>query len=515
MRFRAPLRTARFAALPLLLCSAAQPALAQAVATASTQGSGISQETALALIARLDALEKRNAELQQQVTELKTQTKAGDDAIRKDLGGTKVSLKDGRPAFATADGKFTAAFRGVFQLDAAHYDQAKPGPLATDFRRGSLGDAAEADRARDMSDGANFRRARIGVEGKAFGDWDYSFLYDFGGSGVESAGIINQAWLQYSGLGWGRLRIGAFAPPASMDDATSTNGMPFLERAAVSEVIRGLAAGDGRTGAGLYANGERWNLSAIVTGNTVGVSTFDEQLAFVGRATFLPWKGEHGLVHVGLNTTQIIHPAAGGPNVAGGAVTNVRLRERTESRVEGVRLVDTGNIDASSVAAYGVEAAAQFRAFSLQGEAFRIGVERRASALPDPKFSGWYLQGAWTLTGEARRYNIASATFDAPKVEKPFSLKDRNWGVWELAARYSDLDLDDGAVRGGEQQVWTLGLNWYPNNAVRFQANYQHVDVDRVSPGGAAFGAGALTPPAGAEIGQSLDIWSLRTQYAF
>jgi phosphate-selective porin OprO/OprP len=201
--------------------------------------------------------------------------------------------------------------------------------------------------------------------------------------------------------------------------------------------------------------------------------------------------------------------------MTGGAVTNVRLRERPETRVEGVRLVDTGNIDASSVATYGLEAAAQFRAFSVQGEAFRIGVQRRASALPNPDFGGWYVQGAWTLTGEARRYNIASATFDAPKVEKPFSLKDKSWGVWELAARYSDLDLDDGAVRGGEQQVWTLGLNWYPNNAVRFQFNFQHVDVDRVSPGGNAFGAGALTPAIGTEIGQSLNIWSMRTQYAF
>jgi phosphate-selective porin OprO/OprP len=193
----------------------------------------------------------------------------------------------------------------------------------------------------------------------------------------------------------------------------------------------------------------------------------------------------------------------------------VRLRERTESRVDGVRLVDTGSLDARHVSAWGLEAAAQHRAFHVQSEYFHIGVTRRASVLPDPTFSGWYVQGGWTLTGQPRRYAANSASFDAPKVDRPFSLAARQWGAWELAARYSDLDLNDGAVHGGEQQVWTLGLNWYPNAAVRFQANVQDVDVDRTSPGGTAFGAGALTPPTGAQIGQDLRIWSFRTQYAF
>ena len=146
--------------------------------------------------------------------------------------------------------------------------------------------------------------------------------------------------------------------------------------------------------------------------------------------------------------------------------------------------------------------------------------------LADPSFGGWYVQGAWTLTGQPRRYNAANGGFDVPRVGKPFSLKARTWGVWELAARYSELDLDYRAgvagtvpsassVRGGEQQIFTIGLNWYPNNNVRFLADYQRVDVDRLSPGGTAFGAGALTPPAGAQVGQDLNIWSFRTQYAF
>ena len=71
------------------------------------------------------------------------------------------------------------------------------------------------------------------------------------------------------------------------------------------------------------------------------------------------------------------------------------------------------------------------------------------------------------------------------------------------------------AVRGGAQKILTLGLNWYPNANVRFLFDYQRVEVDRLSPGGLVFGTGVLTPPAGVQIGQDLNIWSLRTQYAF
>lgn len=502
----------------LLLCGVASPALAQAVPTSPTTGGGISQEAALSLTARLDALERRNEELERQVQELKTQTTASDQAIRKDLGATKTTLANARPTIASADGKFTASFRGMIQLDAARYDQDAAGPLATDFRRGSLGDAAEADRARDFADGTNFRRVRLGLEGKAFGDWDYSFLFDFGGSGVEGAGVINQAWLQYSGLGFAKLKFGAYAPPVGIDDQTSVTQTAFLERAAVSELVRGMAGADNRTAVSILANGERWNFAASLTGNTTGVSSFDEQVGLIGRLTFLPLKGKDYLVHVGANASMIVEPAAAGPDVApAGAVRSVRLRERAESRVEGVRLIDTGSMDADGALALGLEAAAQYGALTVQGEYFDIEVERRTGALADPEFSGWYAQATWTLTGQARRYNTGTAAFDIPRVEKPFNLKTGDIGVWEIAARYSTLDLDDAVagVRGGEQDIITLGLNWQPNNVVRFQANVQLVDVDRVSMGGTAFGAGALTPPAGAQIGQDLTIWSLRSQYAF
>ncbi|WP_411288004.1 OprO/OprP family phosphate-selective porin, partial [Phenylobacterium sp.] len=258
----------------------------------------------------------------------------------------------------------------------------------------------------------------------------------------------------------------------------------------------------------------------------IGTQTFDEQTAFVGRVAYVPYKTDDSLIHLGANTVVVIDPAASGPDVAPGAAANIRLRERPELRVDGTRLVDTGNIDAEGATAVGLEFAAQRKALHVQAEYYRIDVQRRASALSDPSFGGWYVQGAWTLTGQPRRYSIATATFDAPRGDRPFSRGSGDWGVWELAARYSALDLDyragapgsaaaASAIRGGEQKIVTLGLNWYPNAAVRFQADYQHVDVDRLSPGGTALGAGEPTPPAGAQIGQTLNIWSLRTQYAF
>ncbi len=509
-----------------LLCLAPVAAQAQPVTTAAQPPVGISQEQLLGLISRLEALEKRNADLEAQVEALKARPALNPAARPAADSAPTVSLANGRPTFATADGKFTASLRGVFQLDAGHYDQRAPGPLSTDYRRGSLGDAVEADHARDLSDGANFRRARIGIEGKAFGDWNYNFLFDFGGAGVEEAGKITSAWVEYAGLSPLRLRIGAFSPPSGIEEATSSNGSLFPERASPSEVVRAIASGDGRAAAGLFANGERWNVSGALSGNVAGVQTLDEQLAFVGRAAFTPYQAGGTVVHLGANTSLVIHPAATGPDVAPGAARPLRLRDRPEFRVDGTRLVDTGNIDAEGLSTYGLEAAAQYGAFHLQAERYWIELERRDSALSNPDFGGWYLQGAWTITGQPRRYGMATATFDAPRVDRPFSLTSGAPGVWELAARYSDLDLDfeagafgtapaATAVRGGRQKIVSLGLNWYPNNAVRFLADYQHVDVFRLSPGGSAFGPGALTPPAGAQVGQELNIWSFRTQYAF
>ena len=66
---------------------------------------------------------------------------------------------------------------------------------------------------------------------------------------------------------------------------------------------------------------------------------------------------------------------------------------------------------------------------------------RAASTLPDPDFAGYYLQGSWILTGESRRYNAATGSFQNPRPMVPFS-SNGGFGALELAARYSRMNLN-------------------------------------------------------------------------
>jgi phosphate-selective porin OprO/OprP len=190
----------------------------------------------------------------------------------------------------------------------------------------------------------------------------------------------------------------------------------------------------------------------------------------------------------------------------------VTLQDLPEIRVDGSRLVSTGPIAAKAGSLWGVESVANFRSIYFQGEYYHFNIDRDLRCLTcitaaNPDFSGWYVQASWILTGETKAYqpivmNNNMATFANPRVTQPVSLDGRQWGVWEIAARYSDLDLNwneglpgtsctgplTGCVRGGEEKIVTLGLNWYLSNNIRLMFDYLHVDVDRLNASGQQIG---------------------------
>ncbi len=58
-------------------------------------------------------------------------------------------------------------------------------------------------------------------------------------------------------------------------------------------------------------------------------------------------------------------------------------------------------------------------------------------------------------------------------------LKPFDEGGWEVVARYGYIDLSSQEVIGGQQDDFTIGVNWYPNNNLRFSLNYVNVlDVE-------------------------------------
>lgn len=489
------------------------------------------------------AIERQQAMLEEQQQQIAAQ-RAEIEALRAASGAAaaaaarsqlvaqdspRVQMVASRPTITSADGRSSISIRANVQVDVAQHLQDPPGAPALDFRRGSVGAGnRENDAARDLSDGAYFRRARLGIEGTIARDWNYRFLMEFGGAGTEGPTRINDAFIAYTGLAPFVIQAGAFSPPANLADGTSTEDLLFIERASPAELSRALGGADGRLGLGVRAGGARWLGALTFTGRSVNeAEVFDTQSAIVGRFGGLVATAPDYNVHLGANGTWVLHAADQALGSTGRYL--VRFRERPELRVDSTRLIDTGAIDPAHAYSAGVEFAANWKNLLLQGEHYWYGAERRESALPDPKFGGYYVEASWLITGERRRYAPASAAFQAPKPRIPFD-GDGGWGAWELGLRYSHTDLDYregvagtaaplGSVRGGEQSIVALGLNWYLNSNVRLMLNWLHVDVDRLNPAGPGnptpFGAGPATPPLGAQIGQQYDVYAVRSQFAF
>jgi phosphate-selective porin OprO/OprP len=532
----------RVAVLAALMGLAGAPAIADEAALAEEVAAlrAALEEQRAQLAAQAKLLETQQAQLESLARELAQSapaspatpaTPAGPAPAAPAAETPRVAFSNSRLTVTAADGRSSLAVRGFAQMDGAMYREDSAGPLATDFRRGSVGAAGNRDTtaARDFSEGFLLRRARMGVDGTVGRNFTYRLLFDFGGSGTEGPARVNDAWIGYTGLAPFTFQLGAFSPPANMDDSTSAEDLVFLERSSAGEISRALAAADARFGLGVKAGGPRWMGALTLTSRTIGeAEAFDSQLAAVARVGFLVATGDDYNVHVGASGTYVFAPPDQGPGAA--PRHPLRFRDRPEIRVDGTRLIDTGGIDADHASVFAGEFGANWRNLYVQGEHFWFDVARRApTTLPDPAFAGYYMQGSWILTGESRRYNAAAGSFQNPRPRAPFT-REGGAGAWELAARYSRMNLDfeagpegsaalPGSVRGGAQSIVTLGVNWYPNANFRLMVNYIMIDVDRSNPAGPGnltpFGPVPSTPPDGVDIGQDLDVLAIRSQYSF
>jgi phosphate-selective porin OprO/OprP len=564
------------------IVSLTPPAFA-ASAKAASDAAAQAQAQTQANQAKLDALQQQLQDLNAQVQTLKqAQADADTSAALGDLKRStsdqyvdlnnqiaalpKAGVDNGRLQITSADGRFSAALRGLFQFDTAYYGQSHAASLLP------------AAYGPDLGSGSNFRRVYLGLSGRLFGDWTYNLNGDFGGSGgTETPAHIQSVYLEFDGLAPWAFRVGAFPPPASVEDATSAGDTIFIERNAPSDLQRNIAGGDGRDafsiiyadptifGALSYTgNKVQDGAKALAAAGATATANFDEQQALVGRLSWLPIATPDVKWLVGVNGTHVFKFAdlvsnglANLSNTPGAAaLSTVSLSDPPELTVDsnGIALANTGALPAKHLTQWGVESALQVENFYGQAGYYGFEVTRSpiaynqftasgvsSSAIVQPSnnnFSAWYAQATWILTGESRTYNASTGAFAPPKPAAPFSLHDGTWGAFEIAARYSDLDLNDNifdpsnivtawtgtsktytyynTVRGGDQHIATLGVNWYPNSVIRFALNYELIQNSRLQ--STALPAGITVTTAGTPTlpavngGQNAQAIALRAQ---
>jgi phosphate-selective porin OprO/OprP len=437
--------------------------------------------------------------------------------------GAVVTMPGNRPTICTDDGLNCVAFTGRIHFDGGGYDY-HPNTAATVPQR--------------LDDGVNARRARIGLVGKFMGDWNFGLIYDFGGSsdgfastaGVGGASVgflpggalsgLENAYLSYTGFKpfGGTLAIegGVMDLPITLDEATSSNDIMFMERASSGVIASNIAANDFRSAVGARWFNDRFWAGAYATGPTTGAihsassinpNGTTEQFGAVARVAAQVLSTNDYTLHIGGDAEFLIRPPH---NLVTGAQT-LTLSDRPELRIDPTALISTGAMAGTTGAqVYSAEAAATVGSLYLQGEYFWYNVERKAiPGLPDVKFQGGYAQAGYILTGETRKYNPGSASYGGVNPAHPFSLDGAGWGAWEIAGRYSTMDLNDqlasaNGIAGGRQNVYTLALNWYVNRNVRFMFDYLHGDVRK-----------QLSPTNFTDTGSKFDAFAMRTQVAW
>jgi phosphate-selective porin OprO/OprP len=416
-----------------------------------------------------------------------------------------------RPAICSADGLNCIAITSRLHLDAGGSEFDGP---AGSYHNG----------------GVNARRARIGILGTFMGDWNYNLTYDFGGSsdgfGGLSAGAlsgggtsgINNAYISYVGIKSLAIEAGYMDVPYTLDEATSSNDILFMERASSQVVATSIAAGDNRSAAGIRGNNDWFWAGAYVTGPASGTnhngSTTDEQFGAVGRVAMNVINEKDYTLHIGGNVLVLFDPAESKTGGVGGSLT---LSDRPELRVDPQNTITSGAIlGVKGAQVYSAEAAASAGSFFFQGEYFFYNIERERAFGDSLRFDGGYAQASWVITGENHAYNPGSGAYAGIVPKNPFDIKGSGWGAWEVAVRYSRLDLNDqlnqaDGVEGGVQTIVTAGLNWYVNRNIRFMLDYSHGELENKRTGV----TGTANPTTPVDATMSWDSIATRMQVAF
>jgi len=485
--------------------------------------------------------------------------------LEQSFGDVVWSFDNNRPQVRSGDGRFQLALRARFQVDLANFMQDEDSfGLGTPVAQRDLASGVVIRRAYFGIEGRAFRdfwyefRMNFGGSNTESGDAAVN-LARVAFVGIPhfriNIGVIQPIFTLSDTTSSGNLTFIERAEVVNI--ATDSFGG--------SDSRRGIELTYQNTDQ-LMA-GDNLVLSTAFTGQKTGNNSnnhgTDEGTQWLGRAAYRFWSDGVSNAQIGGSASQVLSLTGTGafiPPSIGHVQNFPGLTDRPEMRVDGQQLFGTnqlvsGNSIGTTGAAchlpgslsclaakdgwlYGFDAGFNFRNFYMQGEYYKFGWNRdfdyyarnltgpanapTLSALHhagDPEFEGWYVEGSWIITGEPKTYSASAmnnemGSWNSPRVIEPFSWDGHSWGAWEIAGRYSEVDTNwndghasttvpIGGIRGGEEKAWTVGLNWYPNNNIRFVLNYINVDADRLNAAGAFAGQ------------KNLSIVGARMQFAF
>jgi phosphate-selective porin OprO/OprP len=353
----------------------------------------------------------------------------------------------------------------VFWKDGVNFEGGDDAPFRfhvggyfqTDWAFTSGDDKLEAKFGKS-STGTEIRRARLSIDGNLYDLADYKIEYDFA---TGSAKILD-AYFEFKNLpGVGSARVGHIKEPFGLNQLSSDKYDSFME----SPMMQDAFIPSRNTGI-LFQNTAfnkrmTWSVGGFRQTDDVGKGFgSDAMYNLSARVSGLPWYEEQGrkLVHLGFSYS---HRFRNNDPVSFNARPEAHLAPK---------LADTKDIISDGVDLLNPELAIVYGPFSFQAEYTKAMVET-----PKGKkglgFGGYYVEASYFLTGENRQYKTSGGTFGATSPKHNFDGRG-NWGAWEVATRYSSLDLNDRNVRGGSLSGFTTGVNWYLNPYMRVMANY-------------------------------------------
>jgi len=472
----------------------------------------VAQEPPEDLHTRLEKLEQQNATLLKMLEKLDKDQEAGkekpkqdgeepkkedDNKTKSDEHVFKVTWKD-QLFFQTSDKAFRLHVGGRFHCDMAWFTadkQVENGP-------GGVG---------PLIDGANFRRARVRFDGTIWDNIDFVSEYDFTNQRDDRGNFIGVGifdnYIQVSQLPVvGHYRVGHFREPFSYEALASGNDLMFLERSLLQDAFVpfrniGMMLWDS-----VLDDRVTWSAGWFFadTNNINATHAAEGDYAGTFRLTCCPYYDCDGCqaFHLGaaFSRRKTSLDPLGGPDF-------VSFFARPECRVNTPRFADTRRIIAPHYEVLGAEAALIWGRFQLQSEYMCALVSdavypyENGQPRGDAFFQGVYVQGSCFLTGECRPYLLKEARPGRLKPHENFFTignEETAWacpeycgpGAWEVALRYSHLDLDNSGIDGGVLNDITAGLNWYLNPNTKVQWNY--ILVFRDSPNNLSSGTAQI-----------------------